>query len=455
MKRWLAILGALYLLLAAGFNLATPYGEAPDEWAHVDYVKQVAAGRLPHLDLLTRKDRQTGYEAHQPPLYYALCVPVWKAATALGAREAAAAKWVRIISILLGGLGLLAIWGLAGEASGWTDPRVPLLATGFAAFLPMRLAVCAAVTNDPLAELVATLALWVMVTIVRGGVTVRRVLLLGILLGTGLLTKMSLVILFPVAALALLLGSRRREKREAAASRKKRRAPAPRTSEWLTLDGATFARGLAISFGVALAIGGPWLARNYVLYGDPLANRAFTWYFADTRRYEWFREQGVDFFTYLGQLVLPVTFDSFWGAFGHLNRPELFMGALNRDYPPTSWVYPILLMATLAAVAGCVVWYLRARRQATAEGVAVGLVLGLATALVVASFLRFNTVFFQAQGRYLFLALGPISLAMAGGWLQLTPKRWWWYTAAGGGVLMLALALYALFGVVVPGFARA
>ena len=50
MNRGLLIVGVLYGLLAIGYNLATPYGAAPDEGAHLAYVKTLAAGRLPVLD---------------------------------------------------------------------------------------------------------------------------------------------------------------------------------------------------------------------------------------------------------------------------------------------------------------------------------------------------------------------------------------------------------------------
>jgi hypothetical protein len=68
----------------------------------------------------------------------------------------------------------------------------------------------------------------------------------------------------------------------------------------------------------------------------------------------------------------------------------------------------------------------------------------------VAAFLRFNTEFFQAQGRYLFPAMAPIALGFAGGWLAWWPER---RRSVGAALLiggMLALALYALVGTLMP-----
>ncbi len=81
------------------------------------------------------------------------------------------------------------------------------------------------------------------------------------------------------------------------------------------------------------------------------------------------------------------------------------------------------------------------------------MILALAWFLVLAAFLRFNTEFFQAQGRYLFPAMGPSALGFAAGWLA-----WWPPRRQGLAVLlllagMLALALYALFGTLIPAFA--
>jgi hypothetical protein len=72
--------------------------------------------------------------------------------------------------------------------------------------------------------------------------------------------------------------------------------------------------------------------------------------------------------------------------------------------------------------------------------------------LVVAAFLRFNTAFFQAQGRYLFPAMAPIALLFTLGLQSLGPARWRPRVALGTAAAMLLLALYALFGCIIPAF---
>ena len=86
-----------------------------------------------------------------------------------------------------------------------------------------------------------------------------------------LLTKSSTILLLPPALLAI-----------AVASGLGNEEARPTFSRELV-------RGGAATFGVALLISGAWLVRNQVLYGDPLGQRAFDWYFRDTVRWEAFR----------------------------------------------------------------------------------------------------------------------------------------------------------------------
>src|SRR5207249_1493514 len=101
-----------------------------------------------------------------------------------------------------------------------------------------------------------------------------------------------------------------------------------------------------------------------------------------------------DMGSYLGGLVLPTTFQTFWGAFGHL-EPKGFMGVLPHHaldlpewsapllgpltlgslpprapvpYPPASWVYPLLAVWTWAAVGGGVWQLVRRGSPEAGEG---------------------------------------------------------------------------------------
>jgi len=347
------------------------------------------------------------------------------------------------------------VWLIAGEIVP-ERPALRVAATAVAAFLPMRLSVSSSASNDALAEATTSLALLLLLRGIRGSWDLRRAAALGGALGAALLTKQSGVLLLPVAlaGIALAVHASRTPEAPPAAPRVSRRVPDER--DRLRADqaaAALFLRSGAVALGIAAALAGWWFVRNQVLYGDPLAQGAFNEYFADTPRWESFRDRGMPYPVYLG-MVARTTFATFWGAFGHLapDRPELFLGYVpggRRSYPPQSWAYPVLAALTLAAAAGWLRGGLRRRGRPRARMMA-GL-LALHSVFVVAAFFNFNATYFQAQGRYLFPAIAALALALGGGWLEWARKR---ENAAGWTVTgaMVALAGYALFGVVVPGF---
>jgi 4-amino-4-deoxy-L-arabinose transferase-like glycosyltransferase len=474
----LAVILTLYLGLAAAFAAVMPFGKAPDETAHALYVQHLAEKHS--LPVLTKRLR-VAYEYHQPPLYYLLAAPAWAAAArTTGELGGAPAQMARAVSILIGALGVCLIAALARAL--WPGQEaLALTAAGFAALLPMRLATAASVSNDTLAEAIFTAGLLVMVRMLRNGAEPRRAALLGGCLGLGVLSKSSDLLLFPVALIALLLacqspGDGRQTGDGNPSAPAGKAAPAAPPPAQPSFDAARFLRCTAVTFGIALLIGAGWMARNARLYGDPLGTRAFEQYFQDT----WTPDRLADTLGYsrlelLERKVLPLTFCSFWGVFGHMN---VFMGAYprgsdppawafflaDRGYPPPSWVYPLLLLLTLAVAAGLAkvgvrysVFGIRAgpsqhRTPNTEHRTPEHLLLALAAFLVLSAFLRFNTEFFQAQGRYLFPALGPIALAFAGGWLAWWPERRRILGGAALLVLLLALALFALIGTVAPAF---
>jgi hypothetical protein len=401
------------------------------------------------------------YESHQPPLYYALAVPFFLAGRATGIPEAEG-QACRVLSVLLGLVGTWLVWLLAREivpGRRWLQ----WAAAAFAALLPMRLAIMGSVSNDSLTEAVSSLALLLMVRAIRGPFGLREAALIGGAVSLALLSKQSSILLLPPTLLALVLAARNAappapEAAPAPSPRgKKRKGEAPPAAsaapkaDW---TGSLVRAGL-VTGGVILLLSGWWFVRNHLLYGDPLGQRAFNWYFADTPTWEGFRAGGMSYGEYLGRLVWRTAFASFWGAFGHLERPELFMGATGGGYPPKSWLYPLLGWATWLSVAGGVLWYWRWKRRPD-DGACcpAGLgVLALHALFVAAAFLNFNATYFQAQGRYLFPAIGVLSLGIAGGWLELA-RRYERGAALGIAAVMTALAVYALFGVVSPAFQR-
>lgn len=386
---WLWAIILAHFVLGAVYWMNTPYGVAPDEEYHGRYVEQLAENHA--LPVFSPDDREN-YEAHQPPLYYLLGAPF---------RLAAGATRVRLLSLILGGLSILTVYAAAKSIMPNRQPTAVACA-GFVGLMPMHLALSSAVGNDILAELVFGVALLLMTRLLSNE-TNRSYgphVLLGVVLGLGLLTKTTCVLLFPAAVLVYVLQWRRRE-----------------------LDAPGVLSRLALMLAASLAVGGWWLVRNHTLYGDPLALSVFNQAFSHTAKPEYFLvERGLPLWQYVG-LVAAWTFASFWGVFGHM---QAFMPA---------WIYVALAGVTIVTVARS------GRGLLSAIPREILVVLGTVLALVLASFVRFNLDYFQAQGRYLYPAIIPIALVFVLGTERLLRGNLHLaVTVINGGMLLLSIA---------------
>lgn len=429
-KRALTLLVLLHVALALAYNAVTPAATAaqhnPDENAHVQYVAQLASGHLPVF-----MDAQHGYESHQPPLYYAICLPVYAAARGMG--DAAATKAVRVVSTVLGAL-LVIVTYLCIAAF---LPEEKWLAFGTAAFvalLPMNVAQSASVTNDALTNLLLAVGLWLLTRLAMGG-KVSSVWL-GVILGAGIWTKTSTLLLFPTVAFAFFLLARQK-----------------------VLDVKTAAKAAGVALCLGLTIGLPWLVRNQLLYGDPLARHIFEASFVGTTAQAGDIARGV----FGGSLpdylagVARWTFASFWGVFDSM---LVFWGNSPLAYPPGHWpspkaplpfIYNLLAMLCAMSLVGLISFF-RARRMTATQGVVV-VSFAVLTALTGLAHLLFVLTFFQAQGRYWFPALVPLAFFFMLGWRGLFPRPAHFRVIvcllmAG----LLALNIYTLAGLLAPRF---
>ena len=437
----LAALVVAYLAVAGAYCAVTPAATSeqhnPDETAHMEYVATVASGHLPVFT-----DAMHGYENHQPPLYYALAAPVYLAVHSHG--EATAVRAVRGISILLGALLILAAYGCVRTAF----PEKSWEAFGTAAFvglLPGNVALSASVTNDALTNLVTAIGLWLlakMVTDADGKRRERSALWLGIILGIGIWTKTSTLILFPTVLLTCYLLAARR----------------------LALPSVA-ARLAGVTCGIGALIGLPWLLRNQFLYGDPVAQHIFTSAFSNTAQ-AYIIMAGVydgSLFRYLVD-VAQWTFASFWGGFDSLlifwgQNPHAHLHANSPGayafltYPPPP-VYGVLAFLSLMPVLGMALPAADRTKTCPPAQSILRTVFAFFIILTVVVFLRFILTFFQTQGRYLYPALGPLAYFFVCGWLRLLPRPRWQIAfvlilTAG----LVALNLYTIFGLLLPRFA--
>lgn len=404
-----------FVVLAVGYAVRTPIWQNPDEPAHYTYADFVArTGGLPVLrpgdwdaELLERLKNgrlQAGdsvsairYENWQPPLFYLLAAPLLRVLPDDVPRQVLG---LRLLNVAFGALTLGAGWLVAREVlSPLLASQVPLVLAG----IPMFTAVSAAISADPLANLLAAFGVWLLLVWLRPSTigSARWAIGAGGAIGVGVLAKVALATLMPLALVVLACKSQRR------------------------------VRDAVLLLGTCVLVLVPWLVHQVSAYGwlDPLAlNRHAAVVFDQPRFPGLTPEYLVDLGT--------TTFHSFWAQFGWMA-----IVAPDRLY----WGYGLL---TLAAVAGLV----RGWRGLWAPPWR--LVLG-AVGLAVLAYVAYNVSFKQFQGRYLFIALAPIGVLLVAGWAAWLPER-----AKVWGVLLVGLALvglngYALARVLEPGFAPA
>ena len=426
----LAIIILAYLALAVEWNRATPPFDNPDEPAQWNYVRYVAdTGTLPVLrlgddpaqllDRLRSAHFPPGesidairYESHQPPLYYAVAAVAYKLTEGFSLPSHVAI--VRLLSTLFGALTVLFSWRLVCALLP-AEPALALATAAFVAFVPMHVNMTAAVENDGLSNLLLTVAVFGLLRWLQRGFAWRGAVILGVVMGLAVLTKVTALVVLPLAFLAALLRYRR------VGSDARHAHP----------FGA-----LIVAYGVVLVVWGWWVARNVVTYGwhDPLA--------LDINRLVVLQPLTGPLTSAAAQRFLTISFDSFWAQFG-------WMGI------PVPQVYPALVLLSALAGAGLVVALFRALRVEAVETVrgtkAAELLLVLAwPALVFASDVQYNLTFIQAQGRYLFPGIGGIGFFFMLGLSRLAGPRLSTATLTVISLLLALLCVVLLKTVVIP-----
>ncbi len=413
----LALALVAYAALAFGYATLTPIWQNPDEPAHYNYVVYVAeTASLPALQpgdwdsaLLERLKNgrlQPGdsvasirYEAWQPPLFYLAAAPVFR----LGPTDDAATEVFRLraLNVVLGAITVCIAYFVAREVLPLhLAVVVPLAMAG----VPMFTSVSAAISVDPLANLLAASLLLVLVrpwrTYPHGSAAPRWAIGAGVLLGLGLLTKLALGIFVPLALLTLLLRS----------SRPMRQG--------------------ALLLGACGVVVLPWMVHQVTTYGwaDPLATRRHAAVVLDQQRFP-----GLSL-PFLGSF-LSTTFHSFWAQFG-------WMGVVAPDR--LYWVWGGVVVVALGGL-------VRERRRLF-DTPAWRLML-TTVAVAVLAYIGYNLTFVQFQGRYLFTAFVPIAMLLVLGWASWLPRQ-----LQSWGVVVVSLGLtglnvYVLLRVLVPGFA--
>lgn len=435
MRRGLVAVLAAQIVLGILYTFATPVFEASDEIWHYPVVRELVVNRrLPVQD--PASEQPWAQEGSQPPLYYlaAAGLTVWidtadyhqvalrNPFPKIGVPGASnnvnlvahphgqspvqggtvlAVFLIRWLSVLMGTATVWLTWRLASAAVPGR-PAVALLAAALVAFNPMVLFIGASVNNDNLLMLLATLALLLLVQDVESdarGMRWRATVVLGIVLGAAALTKVSGLVLLPIAALALTL-------------------EALRSREWRTWLG----RGLTLLV-IVLVVSGWWYARNVLLYDEPTGMQRMV-EIAGARPAGFaladLRGEGKSFWY------------SFWGLFG----------AFNILAKP--WFYALTGALSVIGAAGLLLTLARlVRSRRLPRRWRTHLLLATFLALTALGLLRWTLMTPASQGRLIFSGIAATALYLAIGLLGWFPTAWHVWLSRGLAA-MLALAALAI-----------
>jgi len=340
----------------------------------------------------------------------------------------------RLVSVVLGAIGVVLCYRILFLIFPQRPHLAALVAAGVAA-QPMYVHITSSVSNDAATVAVVGAALLLILLMLRDGPAPRRVALLGMVLGLGMLTKDSAIISVPLALLALTWVVGKRYQPEPSPS------PLVATARWLaSLRWRELLAYSALMLAIALAVGGWWYVRNTVLYGNPIhypvnVEKQMPWHF-----YFIYPE----FLRPTLRAAVRMTFRNFWATFGWTNVAI---------WPPT---YNILLALSLVPVlgwVGLVADSVRGRLHWSVFERRAFWLLVIALALMMIGVVRY-VLFIHlgggSQGRYYFPVLPSLGLLAALGLDRLLPDAAKRLAPFFVGGLMLLFNLYCLFAYIIP-----
>ncbi|MFN8474261.1 MAG: glycosyltransferase family 39 protein [Anaerolineae bacterium] len=439
-----------FVLLAGWYSVAIPVGEAVDEIPHFEYVRYVATHHA--LPIQPWADNGQPWDVtmgHHPPLYYALAaaltswidisdyqavikpnphfdwiendfhngaaVQLHSAAEDFPYRGTALAlHFLRALSIIMGLVTLAAVYGIARLVVP-ALPWVAVAATAIVAFNPSFIFMSASIQNDPLMTMLFSLSLWWMVHALEYYPSNGTIVVGGVLLGAGMLTKLTGMSLIPLFGLTLVLVA------------------------YTKRDARRLVTSSVVLFGIAALVAGWWYVRNLLLYGDLLGWGMYV------STYSFLARNGPYTWTIIQDEVLNQIARTSWGAFGymHITLPSPIWGFF--------WI-----VSGIAALLTAVTLVVRRKEFLVGGAWQKWLILALAVVLVFASVLRHNQVIAAgAHGRFLFTVVAPFALVVAFGLNAATLFRWPRTVAAvvGGGLALYAVLVPLIF--VLPLYAPA
>ena len=456
----------LFVTVGFVFAMTTPLFEASDELWHYPVVWNIAQGN--GLPVLNPNDpgpwRQ---EAGQPPLYYYMMA---LATSWIDTYDMHSVRWlnphvdtgvvtmdgninmaihppktnswpytgtelamrlIRILSVIISAGTVYLTYRLALVIR----PGHSLLAIGAAsilAFTPMFVFISGSINNDNLAMLIASATILIAsngrdidkhkVRIgftlgknyypIAGHISVLHVLL-GVLLGLGALTKLSLLTLFPIVGLSISYNKVRHWWND----------PNRKYFKSCISYALLLIFQLVVIFGTAIAICGWWFLRNLRLYGSLT---------------------GINMFMeVLGQRSHSAPLAQLWSErIGFMQSYWGLFGAVNVPLP--HWVYATLNTLSILSIVGLIMLLVRKLKESGWQKkqwfpLALNVMF---ICVVIVSLIRWATDTWSSQGRLVFTAIQSITVLFALGIYSVVPSNF--YKARPFVIISLSLFMFAV-----------
>jgi len=394
-------LGIFIFVLAVFLNtlfwaLVIPYNDAPDEYTHFEVARFIALNnRFPIFgqdeNMGVSKYEKIGFRAYynasyssMPPLAYmvqALAIKIIP-----GMNEENYFLSARISSVFLSIIFVLLVIKLSAVL--FSKPLTQTTFAIFTLFIPQVTFTFSYVNSDALALVLSTTVFYWLVCFWQEKIKItgKNSLLFGVILGLTALTRYNAFVYFPLALIVYLI------KLKVVKNLKKR-------FKYLSI--------VILSF---ILPSGWWYLRNLILYRDPLGTRKF-W---ETIHMLYPPENiGQNFYT-LTYILFKTNwfwqnFKTFWAAFGwnYILLPENF--------------YRFLLLISFLAITGLLK---KSNQEQPFSKKSLFLCLLLVSFSFLLSLWQSFKFAFQAQGRYFFPVLVPISFMVTAGLFGLSQKRW-------------------------------
>jgi hypothetical protein len=400
-----------WALVAVNNLFALPLSLGMDVAAHVDYVRDMLRDWRPPLP-------NEGWQRHQPPLYYFASALVWLPLHALGVESLERA--MRVIPLVCGLVQIEIAWRFARLVlPGRFGAQI--IALVCAACLPMNVYIAQFPGNEPLAGVLMAAVLYlILAEIAHAGEArgLKPLVVLGLVLGLACLTKLTALLLVPVACLAV--------------ARSRRRSP----------TGPRAIGAAVLVASLSFLVCGWYFVRNWIAVGNPVVG---AWNGRETN-VDWWQDPSYRIpahFLRFGEAFVRPVYSATRGVWDALYSSTWLDGTLSGGtHSPWNGSLALTLAwigapLTLAAFAGTLV-------RADESTRSLRRILLLAIACVVGSLLCVYArlpVYTTAKATYALGLLPAIATLMALGLSPLLARR---AGAAAVGALLACLAAFSL-----------